>query len=76
MHVKDAATGEMINLESAQVTMTVGEILLMIYHAMAIIVLVNMLIAMMSNSFQTIQVSKFNCWIFMIIIILHLGDFI
>ena len=48
----------MVDLKSAQVTMTVGEILLMIYHAMAIIVLVNMLIAMMSNSFQTIQASQ------------------
>ncbi|VDN96675.1 unnamed protein product [Rodentolepis nana] len=54
MHVKDAE-GNLADLKSAEVTMTVGEILLMIYHAMAIIVLVNMLIAMMSNSFQTIQ---------------------
>ena len=29
----------------------------MAYHAMAIIVLLNMLIAMMSNSFQEIEVS-------------------
>ncbi|VDL16914.1 unnamed protein product [Hymenolepis diminuta] len=54
MHVKDAE-GNLVDLKSAEVTMTVGEMLLMIYHAMAIIVLVNMLIAMMSNSFQTIQ---------------------
>ncbi|VDD75417.1 unnamed protein product [Mesocestoides corti] len=54
IQTKDAE-GNLIDLKSAQVTMTVGEILLMIYHAMAIIVLVNMLIAMMSNSFQTIQ---------------------
>lgn len=49
-------TGNLTELKSGRVTMTVGEILLMIYHAMAIIVLVNMLIAMMSNSFQMIQV--------------------
>ncbi|KAM7535485.1 hypothetical protein Aperf_G00000091743 [Anoplocephala perfoliata] len=54
MHIKDAE-GNLVDLKSAEVTMTVGEMLLMIYHAMAIIVLVNMLIAMMSNSFQTIQ---------------------
>ncbi|VDM17818.1 unnamed protein product [Hydatigera taeniaeformis] len=54
LQTKDAE-GKMVDLKSAQVTVTVGEILLMIYHAMAIIVLVNMLIAMMSNSFQTIQ---------------------
>ncbi|BFZ24110.1 hypothetical protein BsWGS_27149 [Bradybaena similaris] len=36
-------------------TKTVGEILFMIYHAMAIIVLLNMLIAMMSSSFQDIE---------------------
>ncbi|CAH8827848.1 unnamed protein product [Trichobilharzia szidati] len=48
-------TGERERMESARNTMVVGEILLLIYHAMAIIVLVNMLIAMMSNSFQTIQ---------------------
>ncbi|XP_038056459.1 transient-receptor-potential-like protein [Patiria miniata] len=34
---------------------TVGELLLLTYHIIAIIVLLNMLIAMMSNSFQTIQ---------------------
>ncbi|KAL5968627.1 Transient-receptor-potential-like protein, partial [Taenia solium] len=56
LQTKDAE-GKMVDLKSAQVTVTVGEILLMIYHAMAIIVLVNMLIAMMSNSFQTIQAS-------------------
>lgn len=49
-------SGERERMESARNTMVVGEILLLIYHAMAIIVLVNMLIAMMSNSFQTIQV--------------------
>uniref|UniRef100_A0A094ZMW8 Transient-receptor-potential-like protein n=1 Tax=Schistosoma haematobium TaxID=6185 RepID=A0A094ZMW8_SCHHA len=48
-------SGERERMESARNTMVVGEILLLIYHAMAIIVLVNMLIAMMSNSFQTIQ---------------------
>jgi transient receptor potential cation channel subfamily C protein 4 len=37
-------------------TKRVGEHLLMVYHAMAIIVLINMLIAMMSNSFQNIEV--------------------
>ncbi|CAG5129597.1 unnamed protein product, partial [Candidula unifasciata] len=36
-------------------TQTVGEILFMVYHAMAIIVLLNMLIAMMSSSFQDIE---------------------
>jgi transient receptor potential cation channel subfamily C protein 4 len=38
-------------------TKRVGEHLLMVYHAMAIIVLINMLIAMMSNSFQNIEVN-------------------
>lgn len=37
-------------------TKIVGEYLLMVYHAMAVIVLINMLIAMMSNSFQEIEV--------------------
>lgn len=37
-------------------TKRVGEYLLIAYHAMAIIVLINMLIAMMSNSFQDIEV--------------------
>jgi hypothetical protein len=37
-------------------TKRVGEYMLMCYHAMAVIVLVNMLIAMMSNSFQEIEV--------------------
>ena len=37
-------------------TKLVGEGLLMAYHAMAIIMLINMLIAMMSNSYQTIEV--------------------
>lgn len=37
-------------------TKLVGEGLLMAYHAMAIIMLINMLIAMMSNSFQNIEV--------------------
>ncbi|KAI0210121.1 Transient-receptor-potential-like protein [Lamellibrachia satsuma] len=36
-------------------TKRVGEILLMVYHIMAIIVLINMLIAMMSSSFQEIE---------------------
>jgi len=37
-------------------TKRVAEYMLMCYHAMAVIVLVNMLIAMMSNSFQEIEV--------------------
>lgn len=37
-------------------TKRVGEYLLVVYHGMAIIVLINMLIAMMSNSFQNIEV--------------------
>ena len=37
-------------------TKSVGEALLMGYHAMAIVVLTNMLIAMMSSSFQDIEV--------------------
>lgn len=36
---------------------TVGQGLFMAYHVMSIIVLINMLIAMMSNSFQQIEVS-------------------
>ena len=40
-------------------TKRVGEILLMVYHIMAIIVLINMLIAMMSSSFQEIEVRGF-----------------
>ncbi|CAG5124506.1 unnamed protein product, partial [Candidula unifasciata] len=36
-------------------TKTVGELLFMVYHGMAIIVLLNMLIAMMSSSFQDIE---------------------
>ncbi|VDK40556.1 unnamed protein product [Taenia asiatica] len=51
------AEGKMVDLKSAQATVTVGEILLMIYHAMAIIVLFDKLNAMMSNSFHTIQAS-------------------
>ncbi len=39
-----------------QYTKSMGECLLIVYHAMAIIVLINMLIAMMSNSFQNIEV--------------------
>ena len=35
-----------------------GELLLMVYNTMAVIVLINMLIAMMSNSFQEIEVKK------------------
>lgn len=38
-------------------TKRVGEYLLMVYHTMAVIVLINMLIAMMSNSFQEIEVT-------------------
>ncbi|XP_072171069.1 transient-receptor-potential-like protein [Diadema setosum] len=34
---------------------TVGELLFLVYHLMAIVVLLNMLIAMMSNSFQIIE---------------------
>ena len=36
----------------------VGELLFLVYHLMSIIVLLNMLIAMMSNSFQIIEVNK------------------
>jgi len=38
-------------------TKRVAEYMLLCYHAMAVIVLVNMLIAMMSNSFQEIEVT-------------------
>ncbi|CAL1526849.1 unnamed protein product, partial [Lymnaea stagnalis] len=45
-----------LQLNSTQIfTRTVGELLFMAYHAMAIIVLLNMLIAMMSSSFQEIE---------------------
>lgn len=54
--IENQTTGKRERMESAANTMIVGEILLLIYHGMAIIVLVNMLIAMMSNSFQKIQV--------------------
>uniref|UniRef100_A0A0X3PE78 Transient-receptor-potential-like protein n=1 Tax=Schistocephalus solidus TaxID=70667 RepID=A0A0X3PE78_SCHSO len=54
LQLKDES-GKLTDLKSGRVTVTVAEILLMIYHTMAIIVLVNMLIAMMSNSFQLIQ---------------------
>ena len=37
-------------------TQTVAELLFIAYHGMAIILLLNMLIAMMSNSFQDIEV--------------------
>ena len=37
-------------------TRRIGETLLMVYHIMVIIVLINMLIAMMSSSFQEIEV--------------------
>lgn len=37
-------------------TEILGRLMFMLYHCMAIIVLINMLIAMMSNSFQTIEV--------------------
>lgn len=39
-------------------TKRTGELLLMVYHTMAVIVLINMLIAMMSNSFQEIEVTS------------------
>ena len=42
-------------------TKLVGEFLLMAYHGMAIIVLVNMLIAMMSDSFNKIEVNHWMC---------------
>ncbi|XP_059140364.1 transient-receptor-potential-like protein [Physella acuta] len=49
-------TPSKMELKSTQVfTMTVGELMFMAYHAMAIIVLLNMLIAMMSSSFQEIE---------------------
>ena len=38
---------------------SVGMILFAVYHGIIIIVLVNMLIAMMSHSFESIQVSWF-----------------
>ena len=38
---------------------SVGMILFAVYHGIIIIVLVNMLIAMMSHSFESIQVSPF-----------------
>ena len=41
----------------------IGECMLLAYHLLSIVVLLNMLIAMMSNSFQTIQVKK--CFSFM-----------
>ena len=37
-------------------TEMLGRLMFMLYHCMAIIVLINMLIAMMSNSFQNIEV--------------------
>lgn len=43
--------------EIQKFTKRVAEYMLMCYHAMACIVLVNMLIAMMSNSFQEIEVT-------------------
>ena len=39
-------------------TKSIGEGLLMAYHAMAIVLLINMLIAMMSNSYQRIEVCR------------------
>jgi len=42
-------------------TKRVAEYMLLCYHAMAVIVLVNMLIAMMSNSFQEIEVTNPAC---------------
>lgn len=48
-----------IKIQGGQVfTEIVGEMLFMAYQTMAVIVLINMLIAMMSNSFQEIEVSK------------------
>ena len=46
-----------LNLSTPFITEIIGEMLFIVYHAMAIIVLINMLIAMMSNSFLTIEVS-------------------
>ena len=40
-------------------TEMLGRLMFMLYHCMAIIVLINMLIAMMSNSFQNIEASPF-----------------
>lgn len=40
-------------------TEMLGRLMFMLYHCMAIIVLINMLIAMMSNSFQNIEASRF-----------------
>ena len=51
-----------LNLSVPFVTETIGEMLFIVYHAMAIIVLINMLIAMMSNSFLTIEVSQKANW--------------
>lgn len=42
--------------DTQPLTKLIGEYMLMVYHAMAVIVLINMLIAMMSNSFQEIEV--------------------
>ena len=46
-----------IKIENGQdFTEMVGELLFMAYHLMGVIVLINMLIAMMSSSFQEIEV--------------------
>jgi len=46
-----------IKIQEGQLfTEIVGELLFMAYQTMAVIVLINMLIAMMSNSFQEIEV--------------------
>jgi len=42
--------------KSQYITEVMGMLLLMAYHGMATIVLINMLIAMMSNSYQNIEV--------------------
>ncbi|XP_033631604.1 transient-receptor-potential-like protein [Asterias rubens] len=52
----DAIKLELANKSANNVSVeVVGELLLLCYHIIAIIVLLNMLIAMMSNSFQNIQ---------------------
>ena len=50
---------------------TVGQGLFMAYHVMSIIVLINMLIAMMSNSFQQIEVYIFLILFFLSQLPLH-----
>ncbi|XP_013386796.1 transient-receptor-potential-like protein [Lingula anatina] len=54
-----------INIKDGQpFTKGIGELLFMVYHAMAIIVLINMLIAMMSSSFQDIEAHGDREWKF------------